>query len=183
MSRLKQGTVSTLVEKRSLGPDSDGVFTRVAIPAGTPIIARWNEDFYDGMEGWRRLSPGEILQLPQTQQELFFRYGLDLDFGCIVGPLGAEYVVSIDNFINHSCAPNLGYDEDGNVVALDDLPPDRELLIDYGTFTVNFDESFACGCGAPNCRVKISRDDWKRLARQSNYGFPKFLRPRIVELL
>ena len=76
------------------------------------------------------------------------RYGLDTDFDQIIGPVDISFVTDPDNFINHSCDPNLRYDTAGNVVAARDIRKGEEVFIDYGCFIVNFDEPFNCTCGA-----------------------------------
>ena len=52
-----------------------------------------------------------------TRKKLFLRYGLDQDFDQIIGPVDIRYVTTPDNYINHSCDPNLCYDIADNVVA------------------------------------------------------------------
>ena len=87
-----------------------------------------------------------------------------------------------DNFINHSCDPNLRYDTAGNVVAARDIREGEEVFIDYGFFVVNFDEPFTCSCGAHNCRGRIRRQDWKKLAVTYGMNMPRFLHSRIATM-
>ena len=86
-------------------------------------------------------------------------------------------------FINHSCDPNLRYDVFGNVVAARRIGKGEEVFIDYGCFIVNFDEPFHCACGAPNCRGRIRRQDWKKLAITYGMNMPRFLHSRIAREL
>lgn len=159
------------------------VLAETDLRAGDVVIPRWNEDFYRDMEGWAHLSVAEVLALPAEQRALFFRYGLDEDFDRIAGPLHERHVTTLDNFINHSCAPNLVYNRSGDVVAARDIARGEELSIDYGCFTVNFDEHFDCRCGAPECRGRVTRDDWQALARRHGFDMPVFLHDRIARLL
>jgi hypothetical protein len=147
------------------------------------IVPKWHEDFYVGMDGWRFLEVDMILQLPSAQRDLFFRYGLDTGFQQIVGPVEERYVTTLDNFINHSCEPNLTYDHQGNVITGRMIEPDEQLSIDYGCFTVNFDEDFECECGSPNCRGRVKKDDWRILALRYGYSMPRFLHPYVRELM
>ena len=135
------------------------------------------------MEGWVRLDRRQVQQLPRDAKQLFLRYGLDQDFDQIIGPVDIRYVTTPDNFINHSCDPNLRYDVFGNVVAAHSIAKGAEVFIDYGCFIVNFDEPFACSCGSHNCRGRIRRQDWKKLAITYGMNMPRFLHSRIARAL
>lgn len=171
------------VEKRVKSGSHAGLFATSGITAGTVIVPKWHEDFYVGMEGWRFLDVDAILELPPLQKSLFFRYGLDTGFRHIVGPLEECHVTTLDNFINHACEPSLTYDHHGNVIAGRPIRRDEELTIDYGCFTVNFDEDFTCECGSPRCRGRVRKDDWRLLAPRYGYAMPRFLHPYIRDLL
>ena len=159
-----------------------GAFATEDIDEGTIVIPQWNESS-DGTEGWIRLDRRQVRRLPPNTKALFRRYGLDVDFDQILGPLDIRFVTDPDNFINHSCDPNLRYDSDGNVVAARDIRKGDEVVIDYGFFVVNFDEPFTCACGAQNCRGRIRRQDWKKLARSYGMNMPRFLHSRIAQRL
>jgi hypothetical protein len=160
-----------------------GAFATEALPQGTVVIPKWNESFYDGMEGWVRLDRRQVLKLPPETRKLFLRYGLDTDFNQIIGPVDINFVTTPDNFINHACDPNLRYDVAGNVVAARDIRKGEEVFIDYGCFIVNFDEPFSCSCGSHNCRGRIRRQDWKKLAATYGMNMPRFLHSRIARAL
>ncbi|MEP6589940.1 MAG: SET domain-containing protein-lysine N-methyltransferase [Gemmatimonadota bacterium] len=80
----------------------------------------------------------------------------------------ARYAVPVDDEIcaywdadpaewapqNHSCDPNTAYDG-LNVVARREIAEGEELTFDYGTVMNGVSESFACRCGAPNCRGTV----------------------------
>ena len=160
-----------------------GAFATEDLDEGAVVIPKWNESFYDGMEGWVRLDRRQVRQLPRDAKKLFLRYGLDQDFDQIIGPVDIRYVTTPDNFINHSCDPNLRYDAAGNVVAARKIRKSEEVFIDYGCFIVNFDEPFNCSCGAANCRGRIRRQDWKKLAVTYGMNMPRFLHSRIARAL
>jgi SET domain len=171
------------LEKRPKSAAHFGLFATRNIPAGVVIIPKWHEDFYVGMEGWQFLTVDEILHLPPPKKRLFFRYGLDVGFSQIVGPSEERHVTTLDNFINHSCEPTLTYDYCGNVITASPLRQDAELTIDYGCFTVNFDEAFDCECGSRTCRRRVRRDDWRKLAPHYGYAMPRFLHEHIRAVL
>jgi uncharacterized protein len=160
-----------------------GAHALVELPKGAVVIPGWTRSFYDGMDGWIRLRRREVLRLAPDQRALFLRYGLDHDFDQIVGPIHIGVVTTADNFINHSCDPNLGFDHLDNVVAARQIRAGEEVLVDYGCFIVNFDETFECRCGSPNCRLRIRRRDWMRLAKKHGMNMPRFLHGRIARWL
>jgi hypothetical protein len=178
---------STLWSQTPLVPrpsrNDTGAFAAEDLEEGTVVIPKWHESFYEGMEGWEKLARREVQKLPRDLRKLFLRYGLDQDFDQIIGPVDIRYVVTPDNFINHSCDPNLRYDVFGNVVAARRIGRGEEVFIDYGCFIVNFDEPFHCACGAPNCRGRIRRQDWKKLAITYGMNMPRFLHSRIAREL
>lgn len=159
-----------------------GAFATEDIDKGTIVIPKWNESVH-GVQGWVRLDRRQVQKLPRDARALFRRYGLDVDFDEILGPVDISFVTDPDNFINHSCDPNLRYDDSGNVVAARDIRAGEEVLIDYGFFIVNFDEPFTCSCGAQHCRGRVRRQDWKKLAMTYGMNMPRFLHSRIAETL
>jgi hypothetical protein len=159
-----------------------GAFAAEDLSKGTIVIPEWHESCHENVEGWVRLDRRQIRQLPPEAKKLFMRYGLDLDFDEILGPVDMRYVTEADNFINHSCAPNLHFDANGNVVAARDIRKGEEVFLDYGCFIVNFDEPYECACGAANCRGRIRRQDWKKLIATYGMNMPRFLHARIARL-
>ena len=157
-----------------------GAFATEDLDEGTIVIPHWNEA--SDAEGWIRLDRRQVQNLPPDARALFHRYGLDTDFDEILGPADIRFVTDPDNFINHSCDPNLRYDTAGNVVAARDIRKGEEVFIDYGFFVVNFDEPFTCTCGAQNCRGRIRRQDWKKLAATYGLNMPRFLHSRIARM-
>lgn len=98
-----------------------GVFTAVAIPAGTPV---W--EFVEGVD-WR-LTPDELTSFPQPYQALIRHYAYLESSGL--------YVLCGDNakFMNHSSEPNCDDPEGELTVADRDIAPGEELTCDYCRF-------------------------------------------------
>lgn len=73
-------------------------------------------------------------------------------------------------WINHSCAPNLEAEQDGNRVflkALRDIAVEEELFFDYGLIidarqTAKLKKEYACWCGAKACRGTMLAPKGKR---------------------
>ena len=109
-----------------------GVFARSAISAGERVLA----------------FSGSRLHRSQVN---FEDYHLQVEADFYIGPSGAA-----DDFVNHSCQPNCGFQAGLNLVALRAIAADEELTWDYSTA---IDEEaypgFACSCGASLCRGKV----------------------------
>lgn len=86
-------------------------------------------------------------------------------------------------FINHSCAPNVGFRGNTVLVAMVDVPAGEELTTDYALFdgTV-WPEPLRCGCGAETCRGEVTGDDWRRPELQQRFAgwFSTYLADRIA---
>lgn len=63
---------------------------------------------------------------------------------------------SVFRFINHSCGPNVAIVTKRKVIALEDIPADTEILMDYSL--TEAEEGWRldpCLCGEANCRGSI----------------------------
>jgi uncharacterized protein len=80
----------------------------------------------------------------------------------------------MDDYINHSCDPNLGF-KDGTLMlfALRDIEKDAELFWDYSTSINEEGWEIPCECGAGICRGKI----------QSYCDLPKQERERLKGII
>ena len=75
---------------------------------------------------------------------------------------------SVMLFLNHSCAPNVGFAGNVVVVAMRDIQPGEELTTDYALFD-DYDGSMQCQCRSARCRGVISGRDWQRPDLQRRY--------------
>lgn len=74
------------------------------------------------------------------------------------------------DYVNHSCNPNAGLSGQIALVAMRNIHPGEEVCFDYAmSDTLPYDE-FACGCGAPNCRRKVTGNDWRLPELQKRYA-------------
>lgn len=78
------------------------------------------------------------------------------------GPKDFNYL-PINWYMNHSCEPNVGFDPEGNFVAMRDIKKDEELAWDYAFNETNSKFTLECACGTPSCRKVITGNDWKFL--------------------
>src|SRR5262245_2292086 len=118
------------LEVRPAGPKGRGVFARVPIAAGRPVIA---------MTG-RVLASHEL-----TDDLLAMQVGPD-EWLCSDGS-------SVDDMINHYRDPNLGFSRgDWALLALRDIVDGEELTWDYSTSIAEAGWHLDCRCGTAGCR-------------------------------
>jgi hypothetical protein len=85
--------------------------------------------------------------------------------------------------INHACDPNVWLVDAFTLVARRPVAPGEELGLDYATI-LDDDEAvadWACRCGAPECRGRITGRDWRLKAIRERYAghFSPWLERRI----
>ncbi|MDB5105145.1 MAG: hypothetical protein JWP91_2834 [Fibrobacteres bacterium] len=112
-----------------------GVFTRKPIPKGAFVIQcqgilRHKDEVVEGM---RALQIGPETYLAEDPEN-----------------------PRLDDYINHSCDPNVGFVEGSpKLFAIRDIRPNEELFWDYRTSINEAGWQVQCTCGAANCRGKI----------------------------
>lgn len=128
-----------------------GIFAAKAFKSGEAIMIDEDGDYYDNV-----CSHKDII-----------RHGSGFDRALQVGiddfklPNG-----NIDDFTNHSCAPNTGIrlTQHGTIIlAISDIRLHEELTYDYSTYINNPYDRMNCRCGAANCRQIIG--NFKSLPR------------------
>jgi len=93
----------------------------------------------------------------------------------------------LDDYINHSCMPNVGMLDNLSLCAIKDIGAGEEIVADYSIWVNSQDYLLTenCCCGASNCRGRVSGNDWLRLDviyNSLNY-FSPFLNKRIEQQL
>ena len=90
---------------------------------------------------------------------------------------------SPDDFMNHSCDPNVWMDDEVTLVAMRDITAGEELTADYAMWST--DPSWTlptpCGCGSRPCRRTVTGSDWKLKDLQERYRrhFSPYINDRI----
>jgi hypothetical protein len=72
--------------------------------------------------------------------------------------------------INHSCAPNCGMRNATQVVAMRDIAVGEELTFDYAMTDMAPYDEFDCSCGTPECRGRVTAEDWQREDLRHRYA-------------
>ncbi len=88
------------------------------------------------------------------------------------------------DYMNHSCDPNAGPIGQVVLVAMRDIGPGEEVCFDYAMTDGSAYDEFECHCGAPNCRGRVTGDDWRRPELWERYKgyFSPYLQRRIDRL-
>jgi hypothetical protein len=74
------------------------------------------------------------------------------------------------DYVNHSCNPNAGLSGQIGLVAMRKIKSGEEVCFDYAMCdTLPYDE-FECCCNTPNCRRKITGNDWQKPDLQKRYA-------------
>lgn len=120
-----------------------GVFTLASIGKGE-VLAVWGGDVY---------THNELDLLPLDQTHL----GLQIDDDFYLIP---RETCPAD-WVNHSCNPNAGIRGQITLVALRDISTGEEICFDYAMTDSSAYDEFICECGTPNCRQRITGNDWR----------------------
>jgi hypothetical protein len=79
-------------------------------------------------------------------------------------PDGADFC------LNHGCDSNLWLRDAITLVTRDVIEEDEELTLDYALWTTEPEWTLSpCGCGAPQCRGRVTGSDWRLPALQQRY--------------
>jgi SET domain-containing protein len=150
-------------------PDTGGfgLFAREPIRAGE-LLAVWSG---------RIVTPQQLDRLPEEIQRHTVQVEEDLYLASIYPDEPADY-------FNHSCDPNAGLSGQIVIVALRDLFGAEEVCIDYAMCDGSPYDEFECQCHTPNCRKRVTGNDWRRPELWQRYAghFSPYLQRRIDQL-
>lgn len=112
------------------------------------------------------LSPGEILVVDQgveVDEETMCRASRELghenNFCIGWGKYLLDAPLNGGAYINHSCEPNAGLENDRTIVAIENISAGSEIFIDYSTFETMKSWEMKCACGTDTCRGTIGGTD------------------------
>jgi uncharacterized protein len=123
-----------------------GVFAKKPIPKGTITYVRDSLEIY--------ISPSEFRKHAPAMQAEIEKYSFIDDEGF--------RIVSWDfaKYVNHSCGCNTMSTGYGFEIAIRDIKAGEQLTDEYGIFNVPYE--MECGCGSPDCRKIISKNDFDK---------------------
>jgi|SRR3990170_4791455 len=129
------------IDVRRGGKEGRGLFATEDIKKGEIV---WTLDKEEKI-----ISKEERDTLPDETRRFAFQY----KNGFIVVHDGSE-------FMNHSCDPNLWWNGDNTLSAVQDIKKGEEITYDYSTADVgSWIAEWICNCGSKDCRKKISGND------------------------
>ncbi len=120
--------------------------------------------------------------VPGSRLEAYSEYtrthGLQVEDDLYLLPLTED---DPSDYFNHSCDPNAGLLGQITLVAMRPIRPGEEICFDYAMSDSNPYVEFGCGCGASNCRGRVTANDWQRPDLQARYRgyFSPYLQRRI----
>ena len=129
----------------------DGVLTTAPIKAGEKLM-----EF-----GGQKITGKEA----EDQEKYRVRSVWIVEDGMYLALPTSDTTPSLDENLNHSCDANAWLADDVTLVARRDIAAGEEVTLDQGTW--NFDvseytvEAEDCTCGSPDCRVRLTENDWK----------------------
>lgn len=154
-------------ENRHLPGKGTGSFARETIPAGATVA----------VFGGTVITRAELDLLSRERQSR----SIQLDETLY---LASPEIAEPGDMVNHSCAPNCGMQGSTIVVAMRDISAGEELTFDYAMSDGSDYDEFECACGAPQCRGKVTGNDWMLPELQLAYRgyFSPYLANRISSL-
>jgi SET domain-containing protein len=143
-----------------------GLFAREPIKAGE-LLTLYMGNLIDGAT-LETLPPVDQVHILQIEDDLYIQ------------PLREEPA----HYVNHSCSPNAGFAGQISTVALRDIAAGEEICFDYAMCDGSPYDEFNCLCGSPNCRKRISGNDWQIPELWGRYAgyFSPYLQRRIDKL-
>ena len=147
----------------------NGVFTIGAFKKGE-VVALWNGAFTTRLQ---------FAEMPEKNR----LYSVQIEEDIFLVP-DARGTIDAPDYIMHSCEPNIGISGQLTLLALRDIGIGEKISVDFATLNSSEYLEMDCQCGAPNCRKRITKDDWQIPALQEKYKgyFIPYLQRRIDAL-
>lgn len=142
-----------------------GIFAARRLEVGE-LVAMW---------GGIVMTLDELADLPAMERG----YAVQIEEGLILTTPMAEAATA--DFINHSCAPNLGLDGPISLRVIREILPGDELSFDYAMTDSTPLLEMDCSCSAALCRGRVTSEDWRipRLREIYDGHFTPYLQRRI----
>jgi SET domain-containing protein len=156
MTNIKSSFKTVIIECRPSKIDGVGVFAVRKISKGQTIAEGVNKKDYDDLVPWKK-----IKSLDQDIKKKINDFCLGTPEGFLPPEDNDFNKLSIEWYMNHSCNGNIGFNANGDFVAIKDIKKDEELTYDYALAESNQKFSMKCNCGSSNCRHLITGNDWK----------------------
>jgi uncharacterized protein len=163
------------IEIRSSRLHGRGSFAREPIGAGE-VVTVWGGELFRVAGGRLFALDGVGIRKPKPGSEAAVAEDLVL-------ASRADAPDHADQFLNHSCEPNVWMRDEVTLAARQDIAVEEELTADYALW--EHDEAhvthWRCACGSVHCRRTITGRDWRLPDLQARYRghFSPFITERI----
>lgn len=102
--------IESTLELRINNYGQKGLFALRDYNVGDIIAEGVSDPAPNSTPGWPVMNFSEAELLPKEQRHYYVTYGMSIDLnGGMAGPLYSRDVQCIENYINHSCNPNIWY--------------------------------------------------------------------------
>lgn len=171
MFDIESNFKTIIIECKSSKIDGVGVFAVRLISKGQIIAEGVSEKDYDDLVPW---------ETTESFNEDIKKKINDFCLGTPEGFFPPEdndfNKLSVEWYINHSCDGNVGFNENGDFVAIRNIEKGEELTYDYGLAESNPKFLMQCKCQSSQCRNMVTGNDWKDpefRKRNLNHMLPK----------
>lgn len=161
------------LELRTSSIEGQGVFSKESIKKGEVAI------IWGGV-----VMTEEDLKAGRAAKHTVAAIGEGLYLAGLAGKTPGKDDLSPDDYMNHSCDPNLWMKDEVTLVARRGIKAGEELTADYAFWSADPKWEMNCSCGSFLCRKKITGNDWKLKELQERYKghFSPFINQRIEKL-
>ena len=146
-----------LIELRPSGISGIGVFAVQNIQKGQKLADGLYAEDFESLIPWTAF---KRLDISIRRKINDFCIGTPTGF---VPPNDLDFnKLSIEWYFNHSCEGNVGFNLNGDFIAIENIGKNKELTYDYGIAESNPRFRMRCKCRSKTCRGVITGDDWKK---------------------
>ena len=132
----------------SEGPLGRELIAKKAIPDGTLVH----------MAGGHVMTVEQCLQLPESLK----RFPTHISDDLLIGRMSLDEPDEAGEFVNHSCDPNCGMQDQLAIVTRRPIQAGEAITIDYAMCMTSAVLDMDCECDSPLCRGRILGTDWQR---------------------
>ena len=163
---------TVLIELRGSGISGIGVFAVKSIRKAQKIADGISAEDFKTLIPWRKFHKFDSA----VRKKIW-----DFCIGTPEGFVPPEHFdfnkLSVEWYLNHSCDGNVGFDADGDFIAIRNVQKNEELTYDYGLAESNPRFKMRCKCGSRKCRTIITGNDWK--SREFRRRNARYMHPRL----
>ncbi len=147
-----------------------GVFAVTNIKKGQKVAEGLKVNDFNHLMSWK-----EYVHLDSAVKNKVMAFCVGTPEG-FIPPENLDFnKLSIEWYFNHSCEGNLGFNNNGDFIAIKNIKKGEELTYDYGLIESNPKFEMRCKCKNKNCRKFITGNDWKVLIKDKSNN--KYMHP------